>query len=62
MRRSAEITRGHRWELFGLGLLLIGINFLGLLACCVGVIFTEGITAMTVAYAYKTLSGEPVAA
>lgn len=62
MRRSAEITKGHRWELFGLGLLLIGINFLGLLACCVGVIFTEGITAMTVAYAYKTLSGEPVAA
>jgi hypothetical protein len=62
MRRSAEITKGHRWALFGLGLLLIGINFLGLLACCVGVIFTEGITAMTVAYAYKTLSGEPVAA
>jgi uncharacterized membrane protein len=62
MRRSAEITRGHRWQLFGLGLLLIGINFLGLLACCVGVIFTEGITAMTVAYAYRTLSGEPVAA
>jgi uncharacterized membrane protein len=62
MRRSAEITRGHRWELFGLGLLLIGINFVGLLACCVGLIFTEGITAMTVAYAYKTLSGQPVAA
>ena len=62
MRRSAEITRGHRWELFGLGLLLIGINLLGLLACCVGLLFTEGITAMTVAYAYKTLSGQPVAA
>jgi uncharacterized membrane protein len=62
MRRSAEITRGHRWPLFGLGLLLLGINVIGLIACCVGVIFTEGITAMTVAFAYKTLSGQPVAA
>ncbi|HSO97030.1 MAG TPA: DUF975 family protein [Acidimicrobiia bacterium] len=62
MRRSAEITRGHRWQLFGLGLLLFGINILGLMACCVGVLFTEGITAMAVAYAYKTLSGQPVAA
>lgn len=62
MRRSAEITRGHRWPLFGLGLLLLGINLLGLVACCVGVIFTEGITAMAVAYAYKTLSEQPVAA
>jgi uncharacterized membrane protein len=62
LRRSAEITKGHRWELFGLGLLLIGINFLGLLACCVGVLFTEGIAAVAVAYAYKTLSGQPVAA
>ena len=62
MRRSAEITRGHRWQLFGLGLLLLGINLIGLVACCVGVIFTEGITAMTVAYAYKTLSGQSVAA
>jgi hypothetical protein len=62
MRRSAEITKGHRWELLGLGLLLIGVNILGLLACCIGVIFTEGITAMTVAYAYKTLSGQPIVA
>jgi hypothetical protein len=62
MRRSVEITRGHRWPLFGLGLLLLGINLLGLLACCVGLLFTEGITAMAVAYAYKTLSGQPVAA
>ena len=62
MRRSVEITRGHRWQLFGLGVLLLGINFLGLLACCVGLLFTEGITALTVAYAYKTLSGQPVAA
>jgi uncharacterized membrane protein len=62
MRRSAEITRGHRWQLFGFGLLLVGINILGLLACFVGLLFTEGITAVAVAYAYKTLSGQPVVA
>jgi hypothetical protein len=61
LNRSAEITKGHRWQLFGLGLLLILINIVGVLACFVGLIFTYGITAVTVAYAYKTLSGQPVA-
>ncbi len=60
LRRSAEITRGHRWPLFGLLLLLIGINFIGLLACVVGLLFTYGITSVTLAYAYKTLSGQPI--
>jgi len=62
LRRSTEITRGHRWQLLGLGLLLFGINILGVLACCVGLLFTYGITAVTVAYAYKNLSGQPVVA
>jgi uncharacterized membrane protein len=62
MRRSVEITRGHRWQLLGLGLLLFGINIIGALACLVGLLFTYGITAVTVAYAYKNLSGQPVVA
>jgi hypothetical protein len=61
MKRSAEITRGYRWQLFGLGLLLILINFAGFLALGVGMIFTYGITAITVAYTYKVLSGQAVA-
>jgi uncharacterized membrane protein len=60
LRRSADITRGNRWQLFGLGILLIGINLIGLVACGIGLIFTYGITVVTVAYAYKTLSGQPV--
>ena len=60
MRRSAEITKGYRWPLFGLGLLLLLINFVGALLLGVGLIFTYGITAVTVAWAYKTLSGQPV--
>lgn len=60
MRRSAEITRGHRWQLFGLGMALLGLNILGLLLCVVPIIFTYGITAITVAYTYKRLTGQAV--
>lgn len=61
LRRSADITRGHRWQLFGLGVLLALINIVGFLACFIGLLFTYGITAVTLAYAYKRLSGQPVA-
>jgi uncharacterized membrane protein len=62
LKRSAEITKGSRWQLFGLALLLLLINFVGLLACGVGLLFTYGISAIAIAYAYKTLSGQAVAA
>jgi uncharacterized membrane protein len=62
LKRSADITRGYRWQLFGLALLLMLINFVGLLACGIGVLFTYGISAIAIAYAYKTLSGQAVAA
>lgn len=61
MGRSADITRGNRWPLFGLVLLLLLINILGAVLCGVGLIATYGVTALTIAYAYKVLSGEPVA-
>jgi uncharacterized membrane protein len=61
LRRSSEMTKGHRWELLGLIVLLILINIAGALACGVGLLFTYGITAIAVAYAYKKLSGQAVA-
>jgi len=61
LSRSAEITRGHRLELFGLGVVLILINIVGLLCLIVGVVFTMGISLVTLAYTYRVLSGEPVA-
>jgi uncharacterized membrane protein len=61
MRRSADITRGYRWQLFGLGLILVLINLVGILAFGIGLIVTYGITAVTVAWTYKTLSGQPIA-
>ena len=61
LRRSAEITRGHRWQLFLFGLLLIGLNLLGLLLLIVGVLFTSGISLLAVAYVYRRLSPAPAA-
>jgi len=61
LKRSQEITKGHLGELFVLGLALIGINIIGALLCLIGLVVTFGITAVAVAYAYRTLNGEPVA-
>lgn len=60
LKRSADITRGYRWQLLGLCILLLLINIVGLLALCVGVLFTYGISAIAVAYSYKVLSGQAV--
>lgn len=61
LRRSAEITRGYRWQLFFFWLLLIGINLLGILLLIVGVLFTSGISLLAVAYVYRRLSPAPTA-
>ncbi len=60
LRRSAEITRGSRWQLLLLGLTLLAVNLVGLMLCFVGVVFTYGITAISVAYVYRILAGQPV--
>ena len=60
LQRAAEISRGHRWPLFGLAIVLFLINVLGALLCGVGLLFTAGITIIAWAYTYRRLSGEPV--
>ncbi|HXY91394.1 MAG TPA: hypothetical protein VEP49_02885 [Acidimicrobiia bacterium] len=60
LRRSAEITAGHRWQLFFLGVVLALINLVGALLCGVGLLFTSGITIVAWAYTYRRLSGETV--
>jgi hypothetical protein len=60
LQRSADITRGSRWQLFGLGLVLLLINVVGALLLLIGLIFTLGISILAWAYAYRTLSGESV--
>jgi uncharacterized membrane protein len=60
LRRSAELTKGSRWQLLLLAIVLFAINLVGVIACLVGLLFTYGITAVTLAYTYKTLGGQPV--
>ena len=55
------MTKGRIGELFVFGLALFGINLVGAILCGIGLLFTYGITAIAVAYAYRTLRGEPVA-
>jgi uncharacterized membrane protein len=61
LKQSQEMTKGRLGELFVFGLALLGINIVGFLLCFVGLLFTYGISAIAVAYAYRTLRGEPVA-
>lgn len=60
LKRAGELSKGRRWELFGLGVVLFLINIVGALLCGIGLLFTYGITALAVAYAYRALSGQSV--
>lgn len=57
LQHSARLTRGHRVQLFGLFVLLVLINIIGVLALVVGVLITMGISLLAVAYVYRQLSG-----
>jgi uncharacterized membrane protein len=58
LKASADLTRGYRWQLFGLGIVLVLINLVGALLCGVGLLFTSGITILAWAYTYRWLKGE----
>jgi len=52
---SKELTRGYKWTIFGIDIVLILINVGGLLLLFVGVIFTIPITMLAEAVMYKKL-------
>jgi uncharacterized membrane protein len=56
MKESARITRGYKWQLLGLCLVLTAIGLLGLLAFLVGVLVAMPITSLAFAHAYRVLS------
>ena len=56
--QSWNITKGHFWKLLLLGIVLILLNILGLLCCCVGVVVTNIISYFVTILVYRTLSGE----
>lgn len=53
--RSWQMTKGHFWKLIGMYLIVILLNMLGIICCCVGYLLTIVITYMMYGYAYKLL-------
>lgn len=61
LRHSAQITRGSRLRLVGLGIVLAFLNLAGIFFFVVGLVVTYAITTITLAYVYRHLTGQPVA-
>ena len=55
MSRSAELTRGYRWRLFGLVLSFLVVLLLGLLVCGVGILVAQPVVLMATVLAYRFL-------
>lgn len=58
--RAQEITKGNLLQIFVLFLAAAGINLLGVLALCVGAIFTLPLTQLFTAVAYLKMTGQEV--
>ena len=61
IRESVEMTNGHKWELFVLGLSFIGWMFLGVITFGIGYIWIGPYMQATYTNAYKLLKGTPSA-
>jgi len=55
IKRSGQLTKGVWWHLFGFWWAIFGIAFLGLIACCVGLLFAIPVMIVATAYVYRTL-------
>ncbi len=58
LKESWRITNGNKWQLFLFGLVLIGLNLLGLLALVIGILVTAPITWLAATHAYRTLASQ----
>lgn len=56
--RAKEISQGNWGAAFVLSLAACGINLLGFMACCVGIIFTAPLTQLMFAVAYCRMTGQ----
>jgi hypothetical protein len=57
MKTSWEVTKGHRWMILGTWLLLFVAYMAGMLACCVGILFTIGFIPLGQVLIYRHLRG-----
>ena len=58
VRQSANLTKTVRWKLLGFGLLLMLINYLGVLVLIVGLFATIPTTMLAHAWVYRKLLGQ----
>jgi len=56
MKESSRITRGHRWTLLGLALLVLLVNLLGPLALVVGLLVSVPVSWIALAHVYCVLA------
>jgi uncharacterized membrane protein len=55
LKESVRMTKGNRWNLFLLSVVLTGINILGALGLLVGLFITVPVTILALVHAYRTL-------
>ena len=55
LKRSGELTRGVWWHLLGFWIVMWALTMLGIILCCVGLLFTTPIVIIATAYVYRTL-------
>jgi uncharacterized membrane protein len=58
LKQSAAITKGAKWDLFFLLLLLLGINILGAIVFIVGLLVTIPLSVLAMTHVYRKLLGE----
>ena len=58
LKESAKITKGVKWDLLGLELIILVLNLLGLLFFVVGLLITAPITMLAKAKAYDLLANK----
>lgn len=60
--RAKEVTEGNKLSYFVILLACMGINLLGVMALCIGLIFTAPLTTLISAVAYCKMTGQRTAA
>jgi len=59
MKLSWKMVNKHWFQVFGVILLVSLLNIVGLLVCCVGLLFTVPVGFAALMYAYETIFGDP---
>lgn len=58
MKLSWKMVNKHWWQVFGVVVLVALLNIAGMLACCVGLLFTVPVGFAALMYAYETIFGD----